>query len=107
LAITLDEDLFSFPDAPESLPRRRGGRKIHVSTWYRWATIGLRGVVLETIQVGGTRCSSRQALERFFERLSTKEGVLSDAESPRRVRSAARRRREAELAARELTELGA
>jgi hypothetical protein len=31
---------------------------------------GLWGVRLETIRVGGTLCTSRQALERFFARLA-------------------------------------
>ncbi len=40
---------------------------------YRWATEGLRGVHLETIQVGGTLCTSIEALQRFFERLGQRE----------------------------------
>jgi hypothetical protein len=48
------------------------GRHVAVSTLYRWSTVGLRGVRLETIQVGGTRCTSVQALRRFFERLSSR-----------------------------------
>ena len=43
----------------------------HVATIHRWASHGVRGVVLETLQVGGTRCTSREALQRFFERLSS------------------------------------
>ena len=52
------------------LPRRRRGRKAAVSTLHRWATRGLRGVVLETIRIGGTKCTSLQALQRFFDNLS-------------------------------------
>jgi hypothetical protein len=36
---------------------------------------GLKGVRLESIQVGGTLCTSKQALERFFVR-------LAEADSP-------------------------
>src|SRR4051794_26071708 len=64
------ESVITLANAAEALPRRRGGRKTHVSTLYRWATIGCRGVQLETIQIGATRCTSREALQRFFERLS-------------------------------------
>jgi hypothetical protein len=64
------EDVITLAQAADGLPRRRRGRKTHVSTIYRWATAGCRGVVLETIQVGATRCTSRQAMQRFFERLS-------------------------------------
>jgi hypothetical protein len=56
--------------AAGELPKRRRGRKTHVSCLYRWASVGCRGTRLETIQVGATRCTSREALQRFFERLS-------------------------------------
>jgi hypothetical protein len=42
----------------------------HTATVYRWSTGGVRGVVLETIQVGGTRCTSKEAVQRFCERLT-------------------------------------
>jgi len=60
------ETLISLADAAGELPRRRRGRKAHVSCLYRWSTAGCRGVVLESIQVGATRCTSREALQRFF-----------------------------------------
>src|SRR3954463_11621617 len=70
MAIDLaSESPIPFSQAAAHLPRRRG-RKTAVSTLHRWATHGLRGVVLETIQVGGTRCTSLAALQRFFDRLS-------------------------------------
>jgi hypothetical protein len=37
----------------------------HVSTLFRWATRGVRGVKLETCLLGGRRYTSRQALQRF------------------------------------------
>ncbi len=52
------------------LPRRRGGRKLHIATAFRWAQRGLRGVKLEIIQIGGTKCTSEEALKRYFARLS-------------------------------------
>ena len=64
------EDVVSLTDAAKLLPKRRGGKRPHVATLYRWASGGCRGVVLETIQVGGTLCTSRQALQRFFEALT-------------------------------------
>ena len=69
--IRLDaEHLLSLTDAAKRLPRRRMGKRPHVATLYRWSTRGVRGEVLETIQVGGTRCTSTEALQRFAERLS-------------------------------------
>lgn len=64
------EAVFSLTEAAKSkcLPRRRKGKRPHVVTLFRWATVGVRGVVLETIQCGGTRCTSVEAIQRFFER---------------------------------------
>ena len=66
----LKEELLSLPAAAGILPRRRGGKKVHTATLYRWTTTGLKGVVLESLQVGGTRCTSQQALQRFFDQLN-------------------------------------
>jgi len=78
MAINLDsETLFPLRMAPGHLPPCRGGRKLSLSTLYRWANRGLRGVRLETIQVGGTVCTSREALQRFFQRLSTPDEQFS------------------------------
>jgi hypothetical protein len=52
------------------LPTRRGGRRPVPATIFRWAQTGLRGVRLETIQVGGTKCTTREAMQRFFARLT-------------------------------------
>jgi len=72
------EDLLSLRAAAAGLPRRRAGKRPHVATVYRWAKRGLRGVVLETLQVGGTLCTSQEALQRFFEAL-TAPGRVSAA----------------------------
>ncbi len=63
------EELLTLADAASELPRRRLGRRPDVSTLHRWVTRGLRGVRLEAVQVGGCRCTSREALLRFFEQL--------------------------------------
>lgn len=65
-----NEEILTFQDACQRLPRKRAGRRMHPGTLYRWASTGLRGVRLETLQVGGSQCTSVQALQRFFERLS-------------------------------------
>src|SRR5262249_20643300 len=104
------EDLLTLAQAADELPRRRRGRKTHVSTLFRWSTSGCRGVRLETIQVGGTRCTSREALQRFFEALTSSRPevpLVGQARPPGGRRSAPRRRRESERAARELEQLGA
>ena len=64
------ESLVSFAEVPAWLPRRRGNRRVHVSTIHRWARRGCRGVRLEFIQVGGTMCTSTEAIQRFCDRLT-------------------------------------
>lgn len=66
----LAETLITLSAAAKLLPRRRAGRAVHVATMYRWTKIGCRGIVLESTQVGGTRCTSREALRRFMTRLT-------------------------------------
>lgn len=63
------ERVLSLTEGTRLLPRRRRGRKPCPSTLYRWAKRGLRGVRLETVRVGGTLCTSVEALHRFFEEL--------------------------------------
>jgi Protein of unknown function (DUF1580) len=107
---TTTESVISLTQAADELPRRRRGRKTHVSTLYRWAAAVCRGVVLEKTQIGGTMYTSREALQRFFERLSRPTEPLADGKSepgPLAARTAARRQREAADAGRKLAEMGA
>lgn len=48
----------------------------HQSTFWRWGTRGVRGVVLETVVIGGRRYTSQQALERFFEAIDPDFGCF-------------------------------
>jgi len=102
MSIGLSEEIVSLNDATRLIPRRRRGALPHVSTLFRWSTHGVRGVVLETIQVGGTRCTSRQAIERFFAALTERSGspATPSAPTPSRLR-------EIEAAERRCTEAGA
>lgn len=59
------------------LPRRRRGKRPHVATLFRWANTGVRGVTLETIQCGGTRCTSVEAIQRFFKRCTDPSCTLA------------------------------
>ena len=82
------EDVASLTVAAEWFPPRRKGRKPNVSTLYRWAKSGCRGIALETVQVGGTKCTSREAVQRFVERLThgedrTENSSVETQRSPR------------------------
>jgi hypothetical protein len=66
------ENVIPLFDAPAHLPHRRGKQPIALSTLYRWAQPekGYRGIVLETVKVGDTRCTSLEALQRFVDEIS-------------------------------------
>jgi len=66
------EEVVSLNEAAShpGLPRRRRGKKPNVAILYRWAQVGVRGIRLETIQVGATKCTSVEALRRFFDALT-------------------------------------
>jgi hypothetical protein len=95
------ENLLSLTEAANRLPIRRGGKRPHVSCLYRWTTSGCRGVVLESISIGGTRCTSAEAMQRFFDRLSQ-----PPAESAPPGQAQAIRMKLNEEAARQLERLG-
>ena len=67
------EEVETLTELCKSLPKRRGGKRPNLCTAYRWTNEGVRGVRLDFIMVGGTRCSSRQALQRFFDALTALE----------------------------------
>lgn len=93
------EAVATLTEATHHLPRRRKGKRPAVSTLFRWAQKGVRGIRLETLQVGGTKCTSIEALQRFFE-------ALTYIDSPPPLRSLSQRRRAAEAAQRELEKEG-
>ena len=94
------EHLLTLSAAARSLPGR-SGRGVHVSTIWRWSQRGIRGVRLETILVGGTRHTSREALQRFF----TATTAAADG-TPPATRTPHQRRQAAQRAERELGEAG-
>lgn len=71
---TATEAVLTLAQAAAELPRRRRGRKTHVSTLYRWTVSGCRGIILESIQIGATRATSREALQRFFDACPNRTG---------------------------------
>jgi hypothetical protein len=70
----LSPDTLTLAQAARLLPSLRGGRPVHPSTLWRWASNGIAGVRLPIIRIGGTACTTRDALRRF----------LADVEAARR-----------------------
>ena len=64
------EDLIPLEDAAKIAPGFRPGRCASVAAVRRWIRVGMRGVVLESVIAGGRRCTSRDAIQRFFTRLT-------------------------------------
>ena len=104
------ETLVTMAEAVKRLPEV-GGREghPHVGTLYRWMLRGCTsrdGMVirLETVKMGGTACTSLEALQRFFDRLSGDTTVVTpptptkrqlDKERERRIQQAERELRAA------------
>ena len=93
------ESVIRLTEVPKLLPVGPNGRRVHIATLYRWSTGGCRGVRLETVQVGATRCTSREALQRFVDRLT-----YGSAKTPAKV--SAQRQREIDEAEAELEREG-
>lgn len=63
-------------------------KAVHPQTIWRWATRGVRGVVLETMFVGGQRFTTAEALRRFCESVTDQANSALASPTPK-----ARRRR--------------
>ena len=64
------EKLIRVQDVPRLLPPRHTGKRVHISAVYRWIQRGVQGVRLESIRIGGTTYTSKEALQRFADRRS-------------------------------------
>jgi hypothetical protein len=102
-APALDE-LIPLKDLAALLPRRRGGKKTHVATLFRWTTCGLHGQRLRFVQVGNTRCSTVAWVFEFFGALV--RAPPTPAAAPLARRTPAARRKAIEAADRELQRMG-
>ena len=101
-----DETLLTFGEAVRELPAPNG-RKVHVSTLWRWSREGLNGVRLETVRFGRRLLTSVEAVERFCDRVARQDAheirqVSAPRRSPEQTRSATRREQDIERAQRQL-----
>lgn len=60
------DTLISLNQVPSHLENLTGKRP-HLASIYRWLKTGIAGVRLESLIIGGTRVTSIEALERFFQ----------------------------------------
>ncbi len=85
------EKMVSLSQAIQLLPVSPRNKKLHVSTLHRWVQRGLRSkdrmvIHLETVKIGGITFTSQEALQRFFERLSGNNQVVTPVTMNRRQR---------------------
>jgi hypothetical protein len=90
----LSETVLNLSAAARSLPGR-DGKKVHAATLTRWALAGVVGasgerVRLEAVRIGGRWITSREALERFAERLTA---LPADGPNPDAAANADQERR--------------
>jgi hypothetical protein len=88
-------------------PPGRGGRPVTLGCVLRWILDGARGpsgerVRLEAIRIGGRWVTSREALQRFADRLTPH----LEGDAAPKLRTAAKRQRASDQAAAELAKAG-
>jgi hypothetical protein len=101
------EQPFSLAAATAFVPPARNGKRTHLSTLLRWILTGCKApsgevVRLEAVRLGGRWMTSREAIQRFAEKLTPRMG---DAHAPA-PRTSKQRQRDSERAAVVLEKLG-
>jgi hypothetical protein len=96
------DQLVELSKVPANL-QKRTGKRLNLSTIYRWINRGIADIRLETILVGGQRFTTAEALNRFFTQSTlAKQGRLSTATSEGIKRAKFVRDRQLEKEAQEL-----
>lgn len=100
-----EEGVISLTEAARLVPSGREGRPVNVSTLYRWALKGVGGVRLDAVRIGSRWYTSKEALQRFTERLTT-QSLPEEEEQKPSPRTPTRRKAEQENVQRQLKEYG-
>ena len=59
--ISLDDELLTVPQVAKLLPGNTQERTV-----WRWFSVGVKGIKLESIKIGGKTFTSKKALEQFL-----------------------------------------
>jgi hypothetical protein len=59
-----------------------GNEHAHEGTLSRWCRVGVRGIRLESVLCGVRRCTSREAIGRFYERLTEASDAAPSGHAP-------------------------
>lgn len=95
------ERLITLEEAAEMVPGRDEGKRVHPITIGLWTRRGKRGVRLESVLAGTRKCTSVEALARFFEAITN---APSGQETRDKASYPARSQREAKRAIRQATD---
>jgi hypothetical protein len=68
--IEAGQEAVSLNEARNLPALKRNGKGVNLPSIYRWTSEGIRGVKLETVQIGGSRCTTAGAAMRFIRALS-------------------------------------
>ena len=63
------EQVATLKEAVSLIPPIKGHKPLNPKTLYNWATKGKRGILLESVPVGGVLVTSKEAILRFFSAL--------------------------------------
>lgn len=96
------EKLITLNQAAKLLPAV-GGKRIHISTLWRWCKKGLRGIYLEYLRTGSKIVTSQEALQRFFDECTRldeigQQSIYKPTRIKNKTRSEKSRQREIENA---------
>jgi hypothetical protein len=102
------ESTLTLTEAAKLVPPGHGGKKTHISTLLRWILDGVSSPSGEKVRLEGARLGSRwitskEALQRFMERLTP---VVGDTPPPAAPRTPTKRQRAADRAGAELDRIG-
>jgi hypothetical protein len=70
------KELITLDEAAQLLPAGRRGRRVNLSTIFRWVVEGSNGIRLEAVRIGARWLTTTACLQRFAEQLT--EAALSE-----------------------------
>jgi len=97
-----EEQLLTLEEVTKRLPGR-DGKRLHISSVFRWAQKGVAGVRLEVVKVGGRTYTTEESLQRFADQVTA---ARNGNPIPTATRTSAQRRRASERADLELSAMG-